>query len=75
MSDFTAMQEGRYQDSLDKAKATLKIVETASDTDIQNKAELTASLHSSMGNAYLEMGKLQQALDHHEEDLRIAKEQ
>ena len=62
----------RYEDSLSKAKKTLKIVENMSDDQLQNKAELLANLHSQMGNAYLEMGKYSLALEHHEEDLRIS---
>lgn len=64
----------RYQESLDKARHTLKLVENSSDDEIQNKPELIASLHSSIGNAYLELGKINQAMDHHEKDLDIARE-
>ncbi|XP_060553247.1 outer dynein arm-docking complex subunit 4-like isoform X7 [Ruditapes philippinarum] len=69
-----AQSEGRYQESLEKAKSTLKIVENASDDDIQNKPELLASLYSSIGNACLELGKLNQSMDYHNKDLDIARE-
>lgn len=71
---FTAQAEGRYQDSMEKAKNALKLVENSSDEDIQNKPELIASLNSSLGNAYLELGKLHQAMDYHQRDLDIARE-
>ena len=71
----TAQQDGRYEESLDKAKATLKLVENCPDDEIQNKPELIASLHSSLGNAYLELGKTNQAMDHHEIDYDLAREQ
>lgn len=69
-----AQTEGRYQESLEKAKNTLKIVENSSDDEIQNKPELIASLNSSIGNAYLELGKLNQAMDYHQRDLDIARD-
>lgn len=71
---LTAQTDGRYEDSLEKAKNTLKLVDNASDDEIQNKAELKASLHSSIGNAYLELGKTNQAMDHHLIDLDLARE-
>ena len=74
-TNVSAQGEGRYQESLELAKSTLKLVENASDDDVQNKPELIASLNSSIGNAYLEMNKLNQALDFHQRDLDIAREQ
>lgn len=64
----------RYEESLQKAKKTLKTVESMSDDQLQNKAEILANLHSQIGNAHLELGKHNESLKHHEEDLRIAKE-
>ncbi|KAL4217492.1 hypothetical protein ACF0H5_023941 [Mactra antiquata] len=69
-----AQSEGRYQDSLELAKKTLKMVEADNNDEIQNKEELRASLNSSIGNAYLELGKLNQALDYHNRDLDIARD-
>ncbi|XP_052237350.1 outer dynein arm-docking complex subunit 4-like [Dreissena polymorpha] len=69
-----AQNEGKYQESLDLAKKTLKLVENASDEEVQNKPELIASLNSSIGNAYLEMNKLNQAMEFHHRDLDIARE-
>ncbi|KAK3082593.1 hypothetical protein FSP39_000037 [Pinctada imbricata] len=62
----------RYDESLTKAKKTLRIVENMSEDQLQNKAELLANIHSQIGNAYLELGKYSLSLEHHEEDLRIA---
>ena len=50
------------------------MVENASDDDIANRAELCASLYSSIGNAYLELGKMNQAMDYHNRDLDIARD-
>lgn len=41
---------------------------------LQNKAEILANIHSQIGNAYLELGKYNDSLKHHEEDLKISKE-
>ncbi|XP_062614019.1 outer dynein arm-docking complex subunit 4-like isoform X5 [Saccostrea cucullata] len=64
----------RYEESLQKAKKTLKTVENMSEDQLQNKAEILANIHSQIGNAYLELGKYNESLKHHEEDLRLAKE-
>ncbi|XP_059176254.1 outer dynein arm-docking complex subunit 4-like isoform X2 [Physella acuta] len=69
-----AQSEGRYQDSLDKCKHTLKRVEAMPEGSLKNKPDVIANLYSSMGNAYLEMGKYSQALDYHNKDLNIAKD-
>lgn len=71
---FPAQSEGRYQDSLDKCKHTLKRVEAMPEGSLKNKPDVIANLYSSMGNAYLEMGKYSQALDYHNKDLNIAKD-
>ncbi|XP_053386102.1 outer dynein arm-docking complex subunit 4-like isoform X4 [Mercenaria mercenaria] len=69
-----AQTQGKHQESLEKAKNTLTIVQNASDDEIQNKPELMASLYSSIGNCYLELNKLNQAMDYHNRDLDIARE-
>lgn len=64
----------RYEESLQKAKKTLKTVENMNEDQLQNKAEILANIHSQIGNAYLELGKYNDSLKHHEEDLKISKE-
>ncbi|XP_067687289.1 outer dynein arm-docking complex subunit 4-like isoform X2 [Haliotis asinina] len=68
-----AHAEGRYQESLQKSQKTLQRVEDWSENEVTNKKEVIANLHSCMGNAYLEMGKHDEALKHHEMDLDIGK--
>ncbi|XP_046581289.1 outer dynein arm-docking complex subunit 4-like isoform X2 [Haliotis rubra] len=68
-----AHAEGHYQESLQKSQKTLKRVEEWSENEVTNKQEVIANLHSCMGNAYLEMGKHDEALKHHEMDLDIGK--
>lgn len=67
-----AQSRGKYEESLRKATKTLQYVENIPDDEIQNKQDVLANLHSQIGNAYLEMGKFRQALDHHSIDKDIA---
>ncbi|KAL3855274.1 hypothetical protein ACJMK2_014490 [Sinanodonta woodiana] len=69
-----AQSAGHYEESLQKARQTLKAVENYPDEELQNKQELLANIYSCMGNAYLEMGKFNQAMEFHERDWKIAKE-
>ncbi|CAL1526419.1 unnamed protein product [Lymnaea stagnalis] len=69
-----AQSQGRYQESLDKCKHTLKRVDNMPEGSLKNKPDVIANLYSSMGNAYLEMGKYSQALEYHNKDLNIAKD-
>ncbi|RUS85830.1 hypothetical protein EGW08_006382 [Elysia chlorotica] len=69
-----AQSQGHYQESLDKCRHTLKRVEEMPEGSLKNKPDVLANLHSSMGNAYLEMGKFQKALSCHNRDLDIARD-
>ena len=71
----TALANGEAEVSLQKALKVMKTVQGLADGDLPNKLEFLASLHSCVGNAYLEMGEAEKALEHHMEDLRIAEEQ
>jgi tetratricopeptide (TPR) repeat protein len=68
----SAMSGGEAESSLEKAQQLMKTVEEMSTTDLPNKREFIASIHSCMGNAYLEMGEAQLALEQHLSDLHIA---
>jgi tetratricopeptide repeat protein 25 len=57
---------------LKQAKRVLKEVERWSDTDVRNRHEMLANVHSLVGNAYLETGNYPRALDHHNKDYEIA---
>ena len=71
-SIFPAMSGGEAESGLEKAQQLMKTVEEMSTTDLPNKREFIASIHSCMGNAYLEMGEAQLALEQHLSDLQIA---
>lgn len=69
-----AQASGKHEKSLKQAKRTLKTVENWSDEDVPNRADVVANLHSCIGNAYLELGKNNKALEHYERDFEIAKQ-
>ena len=51
----------------------MKTVEALTDKDLPNKNEFVASLYSCIGNAQLELGEADLALEHHLKDLELAK--
>lgn len=51
---------------------TINLVKTWTDEELGNKQEVTANLHSSAGNAYLELGDFENALHHHQQDLNLS---
>ncbi|KAK2150784.1 hypothetical protein LSH36_389g01003 [Paralvinella palmiformis] len=65
--------DGKYKESLARARSCMKTVESYSDSVIHNKQEVIAGLQSLMGNAYIELGELDKALHHHNIDLEMAK--
>ncbi|XP_052079857.1 outer dynein arm-docking complex subunit 4-like isoform X9 [Mytilus californianus] len=67
--------EGKYEQSLKKAQKVLKQVEGMSSDELQNRAEIMATLYSSIGNAYLEMNNFNRSMEYHERDLELSREQ
>ncbi|XP_064646279.1 outer dynein arm-docking complex subunit 4-like isoform X2 [Lineus longissimus] len=65
---------GDYEKSLRKAKRTHKQIEDLDEDDCDNKTELLATIYSYMGNSYLELAKYDQALEYHQRDLKISKD-
>ncbi|CAK8674799.1 outer dynein arm-docking complex subunit 4-like isoform X2 [Clavelina lepadiformis] len=60
------------KEGLSLAISTLRGVNRLSDHEIPNKEDVVANLHSYIGNAYLDLGQTDEALDHHQKDLEIA---
>lgn len=52
----------------------MKIVQEWSEKEVPNKKEVFGSLHSCIGNALIELGDMDKALDHHQKDLELAKQ-
>ncbi|XP_002739664.1 outer dynein arm-docking complex subunit 4-like [Saccoglossus kowalevskii] len=69
-----ALAEGRPEDALKLSQQTMSTVKKLNEEDLSesSKPDVMGNLHSCMGNAYLDMGKMDQALDHHRKDLDIA---
>lgn len=68
------MADGHAKEALKQAQKVLKMVETWDEEDVPDKKELIANLHSCIGNAYLDLNKMPDALHHHQKDLGISKE-
>ena len=68
------MSGGDAETSLQKAQQLMKTVQELSPEDLPSKMEFVANVHSCMGNAYLEMGEAEQALEQHLNDLKITEE-
>ena len=65
---------GKYSDSLDKANRLMTFTNKQPDNVITDKKSLISNIHSNIGNAYLELGKYDLALQAHQRDLEISKE-
>ncbi|NXK15992.1 TTC25 protein, partial [Arenaria interpres] len=61
------------EESCKKAERVLKTIQGWSDSEVPNKNELIGNLYSCIGNAQLEMGRLQAALQSHKMDLECAR--
>lgn len=66
--------EGKFEESLKRAKKCLRAIENYSDDTINNRAEVVATLHSNIGNAYLELNNLNKAQEAHQKDYEIGEE-
>jgi len=66
------LAEDKANNSLQLAKTTLGQVDRMSVDILPNKDDVMANLHSCIGNAYLELGKNELALKHHQKDLEYS---
>lgn len=69
-----ALESGNAEEGLKKAKGALKFVQRRSKTEFPQKKLLLGSLHGSIGNALLYRGELDEALEHHQEELDLAEQ-
>ncbi|XP_070837729.1 outer dynein arm-docking complex subunit 4 isoform X2 [Chaetodon trifascialis] len=68
------LTSGNAEGSLRKAEEVMKIVQRWSEKEVPDKNEVLGSLHSCIGNALINLGDLDKALDHHQKDLELAKQ-
>ncbi|XP_051988767.1 outer dynein arm-docking complex subunit 4-like isoform X1 [Xyrauchen texanus] len=70
----TALSAGKAESSLKKARELMKAVQGWTDGVLPNKKEVIGNLHSCIGNALMDLGKMDKALNHHKKDLELAKQ-
>lgn len=52
----------------------MKTVQAWPEKEAPNKKEVLGSLHSCIGNALMDLGEMEKALEHHQKDLELAKQ-
>ena len=67
-----ALANGDAENSLRMAEKLMKTVAALAEKDLPSKQEYVATLHSCLGNALLELGEAELALEHHHKDLAIS---
>jgi tetratricopeptide (TPR) repeat protein len=67
-----ALDAGDAEESLEKAKSCMAMVESYSDSELPSKKDIIGQLHGCMGNAFMDLGRLEDARHHFEQDLQIA---
>ncbi|XP_062451760.1 outer dynein arm-docking complex subunit 4 [Rhea pennata] len=65
---------GSPEESCKKAEHVLKTIKGWSDDEVPNKNELIGNLHNCIGNAQIEMGQMDAALQSHKTDLEFARQ-
>ncbi|KAM8945602.1 outer dynein arm-docking complex subunit 4 [Pelodytes ibericus] len=65
---------GNAEGSCKKAQQVLKDIQSWKRGDIQNKQELIGNIYGCIGNAQMDMGQMDAALESHSKDLEIAKQ-
>ena len=68
---FTAQCDGRYKEALQRSQKCLSTVQNFTEEQVPNKVEVVANLYSCIGNAYLELGSYDKALESHQTDLSL----
>lgn len=68
MSDFNSNKFRRVQD---RCKACLELLGRYSESDVSEKFEVISDLYSYLGNATMQLGNLDLALEYHQMDLMI----
>ncbi len=63
---------GKHAESLDKSNKLMAYTNKQSESVVQDKKNLICNIHSNIGNAHLEMGQYEPALQAHKKDLEIS---
>ncbi|XP_030649491.1 outer dynein arm-docking complex subunit 4 [Chanos chanos] len=70
----TALSAGNAESGLKKAREVLKTVQGWSEDALPNKNEVLGNLYSCIGNALMDLGEMDKALDNHQKDLELARQ-
>lgn len=68
------LASGNAAESLKKAEELMKTVQAWPEKEAPNKKEVLGTLHSCIGNALMDLGEMEKALEHHQKDLELAKQ-
>nr|XP_020462961.1 tetratricopeptide repeat protein 25 [Monopterus albus] len=68
------LTSGNAKGSLKKAEEVMKLVQGWSEKEVPNKKEVLATLHGCIGNALIDLGDMDNALNHHQKYLKLAKQ-
>jgi len=69
-----ALTKGDVEKTLRIGLKLLKTVENSTEDELSNKVEVMATIHSCIGNAYLEMDVIPKSLKHHQIDLQLSRQ-
>uniref|UniRef100_A0AAY4CRB7 Outer dynein arm-docking complex subunit 4 n=1 Tax=Denticeps clupeoides TaxID=299321 RepID=A0AAY4CRB7_9TELE len=69
-----ALSVGNATGSLKKAREVLKKVQGFSEGDLPQKSEVLGSIYSCIGNALMDLGQMDEALENHQKDLELAEQ-
>jgi tetratricopeptide (TPR) repeat protein len=70
-----SLSSGDAEKSLFQAEQAMMTVQSLTEAELPNKMQFIATLHSCIGNAHLELGHVDVALEHFEKDMQIATEE
>ncbi|CAG5118865.1 unnamed protein product [Candidula unifasciata] len=68
------MADGNHEATLARAEKVLNLLNEYSESQLSCKMQLASTLHSIMGNAYMELNDYENAIIHHSLDLAIAEQ-
>lgn len=71
---ISELMSGNAEGTLKKAEEVMKMVQRWSEKEVPNKKEVLGTLHSCIGNALIDLGNMDKALEHHQKDLELAKQ-
>lgn len=72
LTNLEQLDSDNPQEALKRANELLKVVQGWTEEVLPNKRDVLGNLHSCIGNALMDLGDMEKALDHHHKDLELA---